>query len=512
MTGSDKASRMESRDLEIRYRRLSVLYDIALTLGKSLNLQEILKDSLDKLIEIMEVDSGVIYVIDTNTQEMIPMAFRNLSDEVVRDLRENRVTVGECMCGMIAQCGEEVLIAEKASQDPRFTRPALKTEGMEFYAGLPVKAQERVVGVLCAITHESYVIDEGLLDILRAATVPLGLAIENARLFQDTLRRADESTRLLDFEGVVGASDAMRHVLAFVRKVTDVESGILITGESGTGKELIAKALHSNSRRKSGPFVIVNCSAVPESLLESEFFGYVKGAFTGAVTDKTGLFEAANHGTLFLDEVEAMSPGLQAKLLRVLQNGTFTKVGDTRPVIVDVRIIAATNRDLLASVKNREFRSDLYYRLNVIRIDLPPLRDRTVDIPILARNFLQHFSHQMGKNVTRFSPDTIQTLMAYPWPGNVRELENAIQRAIAMAEEDLITTGDLPPEISVRDENGHRGTLRLEEVERNHIVQVLRLCGGNQREAARLLGIDKTTLWRKLKKYEEVQNAVRTSN
>ena len=511
MTGSDKAPQMESRDLETRERRLSVLYDIALTLGRSLNLEEILHDSLDKLIQIMEVDSGVIYIIDTNTQEMIPMAFRNLSEEVVRDLRENRVTVGECMCGMIAQCGEEVLIAEKASEDPRFTRPALKTEGMEFYAGLPVKAQDRVVGVLCAITHEAYVIDDALLDILRAATVPLGLAIENARLFQDALRRADESTRLLDFEGVVGASDAMRHVLSFVRKVTDVESGILITGESGTGKELIAKALHTNSRRKSGPFIIVNCSAVPESLLESEFFGYVKGAFTGAVANKTGLFEAANHGTLFLDEVEAMSPGLQAKLLRVLQNGTFTKVGDTRPVTVDVRIIAATNRDLLAGVKNRDFRSDLYYRLNVIRIDLPPLRQRTADIPILARNFLRRFSHQMGKGVSRVSHEAMHALMTYPWPGNVRELENAVQRAVAVTDGESITRVDLPPEISALGTAEQERPFRLEEAERSHIFHVLRICRGNQRETARLLGIDKTTLWRKLKKYGWVQNAVDTT-
>jgi len=363
---------------------------------------------------------------------------------------------------------------------------------------------------LCAITHEPYVIEEALLDILRAATLPLGLAIENAQLFQDTLRRADESTRLLDFDGVVGASEAMRHVLSFVRKVTEVESGILITGESGTGKELIAKALHSNSRRKSGPFIIVNCSAIPETLLESEFFGYVKGAFTGAVANKTGLFEAANHGTLFLDEVEAMSPGLQAKLLRVLQDGTFTKVGETRPVTVDVRIIAATNRDLLAAVKNRDFRSDLYYRLNVIRVDLPPLRQRVPDIPILARNFLGRFSRQMDKDVSRISNDAMHALMTYTWPGNVRELENAIQRAVAMADGETIAREDLPPEISAMDATHQEEAFRLENVEQSHICHILRICRGNQREAARLLGIDKTTLWRKLKKYG-MQNAVDVS-
>ena len=477
------------------HKKLSILYEIALTVGKSLELRTILDEVLERVIAFMAVDAGVIYVIDDATMEMVPVTYRNLSDDVVRDLCTNRVKVGECMCGSIAQCDQEVIIYEKASDDPRFTRGLLKKEGMEFYAGLPLRAKGRVVGVLCAITHAPYRPDQELLDILRAATVPIGLAIENARLFEHTRKEADARIRYAGFAGIITGSPKMTSVLELVRKITDVPSSILIYGESGTGKELIARAVHFNSIRKERPFIAVNCAALNENLLESELFGHVKGAFTGASVDKAGLFEAADNGTLFLDEVETMSKNLQVKLLRVLQDSTFFPVGSTRPTAVHVRIIAATNRHLEEAIKTKEFREDLYYRLNVIRIDLPPLRERAEDIPLLSRFFMSKFSKRMGKDLRRVSDDAMQALVSYAWPGNIRELENALERAVVVAETDEIRIEDLPVSLTAQTVDLQRDW-SLERVKQEHIAKVLDLVSGNKKKAAKLLGLDTTTLWR----------------
>ena len=482
-------------------KKLSILYEMALTVGKSLDLKTILDDVLDRVIAFMGVDAGVIYVIDEKTMEMIPVSFRNLSEEVVRDLCENKVKVGECMCGTIAQCDREVIILEKASADPRFTRGVLKKEGMEFYAGLPIKSRSKVVGVLCVITHAPYVPDNELLDILRAATLPIGLAIENALLFQDVRSKA-EAGRYYNFEGIIAGSANMKTVLDLVRKITDVPSSILICGESGTGKELIARAIHFNSLRKDKPFVAVNCAAINENLLESELFGSVRGAFTGAHADRKGLFEAAEGGTIFLDEVETMSKGLQIKLLRVLQDRTFFRVGSTAQVTVDVRIVAATNQPLEEAVRTKQFREDLFYRLNVIRVELPPLRERADDIPLIARYFMNNFSSRIGKNIRRISGGAMEALIRYPWPGNIRELENAIERAVVVADSDEIRADDLPPGIGLPSISA-AADWSLEKAELAHIMKVLNVAEGNKKRAAELLGLDATTLWRKLKKEKE---------
>ncbi len=486
--------------LEKQNKKLSILYDIALTVGESLDLKTVLDDVLEKIIAFMGVDAGVIYVINDETLEMVPVSFRNLSDEVVKDLCENKVKVGECMCGSIAQCDREVIIHEKASLDPRFTRGVLRKEGMEFYAGLPLKAKSKVVGVLCVITHAPYSPDLELLDILRAATLPIGLAIENARIFETTKKEAEDRLKYYNFEGIIANSPEMLNILSLVRKITDVPTSILICGESGTGKELIARAVHFNSIRKDRPFIAVNCAAIPESLLESELFGYVKGAFTGAASDKRGLFEAADGGTIFLDELEAMSKSLQVNLLRVLQDGTFLKVGSTQFLTVDVRVIAATNMDLEDAVRRKEFREDLYYRLNVIRIELPPLRERAEDIPLLIRYFLNKFNKKMGRNIRNVSDDAVDALVNYSWPGNIRQLENTIERAVVITDAKEIRREDLPIEV-----NSQPQVLRqdwtLENLERQHIIKVLTLAGGNRKKASGILGVDTTTLWRKMKRY-----------
>jgi transcriptional regulator with PAS, ATPase and Fis domain len=393
-----------------------------------------------------------------------------------------------------------VIILEKASEDPRFTRGVLKKEGMEFYAGLPIRAKGKVVGVLCVITHLPYVLDNELLDILRAATQPIGLAIENALIFENIRKEADAKIRYYNFEGIITNSPKMMGILGLVRKITDVPSSILIYGESGTGKELIARAIHFNSIRKDRPFIAVNCAALPENLLESELFGYVRGAFTGAGADKKGLFEAADNGTIFLDEAETMSRNLQVKLLRVLQDGTFFKVGGTESVTVNVRIIAATNQDLEAAIKQKQFREDLYYRLNVIRVDLPPLRERVEDIPLLARYFMTKFNKKMGKNIRRISDEAMQALISYGWPGNIRELENTLERAVVVTETDEIRKEDMPVGIVVYSADSSPD-LSLKGVEKEQILKVLKLSDGNNKKAAQMLGIDTATLWRKLKSY-----------
>ncbi|OGW36890.1 MAG: hypothetical protein A2010_12825 [Nitrospirae bacterium GWD2_57_9] len=483
--------------LERQNKKLSILYEIALTVGKSLDLKSILDDVLDKVISFMSVDAGVIYVINEETMEMVPVAFRNLIEAVVKDLCDNKVKVGECMCGSIAQCDREVIILEKASLDPRFTRGVLRKENMEFYAGFPLKARNKVVGVLCVITHAPYTPDRELLDILRAATQPIGLAIENARIFETAKKEADARSRLMNFEGIIASSPRMLSVLDLVRKILDVPSSILIYGESGTGKELIARAIHFNSIRKDKPFIAVNCAALNENLLESELFGYMRGAFTGATMDRKGLFAAADRGTIFLDEVETMSKNLQVKLLRVLQDMTFFPVGSTSPVTVDVRVIAATNRDLTEAIKEKRFREDLYYRLNVIRIDLPSLRDRAEDIPLLARYFIAKYGKKLDKTIRRISDQAMSALINHAWPGNIRELENAVERAVVVAETDEVRKEDLPLGMGPRND-GDGQDWTLERAEREHIKKVLGLAGGNKKKAARLLGVDPTTVWRKL--------------
>ncbi|MBI5199134.1 MAG: sigma 54-interacting transcriptional regulator [Nitrospirae bacterium] len=486
---------------ERQNKKLAILYEIALTVGKSLDLKTILDNVLEKIIAFMGVEAGIIFIINDETLEMVPVAFRNLSDEAIRDLCENKVKVGECVCGNIAQYNREIIILEKASKDPRFTRESQKSAGIEFYAGLPLKSKGKVIGVLCVITYAPYTQDEDLVDTLRAATIPISLAIENARLFENTKKDAEEKLRYYGFEGIIANSPKMMSVLSIVKKVTDVPSSILIYGESGTGKEMIARAIHFNSIRKEKPFVAVNCAAIPETLLESEIFGYVKGAFTGANADKKGLFEAANGGTIFLDEVEAMSKNLQVKLLRVLQDRTFFKVGSTIPVSVDIRVIAATNQELEEAVKFKQFREDLYYRLNVIKIELPPLRERLEDIPLLIRYFMNKYSKAINKNLRRISDDVMDVLINNPWPGNIRELENTIERAVVVAETDEITKEDLPIEITSRYKDFEK-VWTLKNLEREHILKVLSLVGWNKRKASRLLGLDVSTLWRKLKTYQ----------
>ncbi len=308
---------------------------------------------------------------------------------------------------------------------------------------------------------------------------------------------------------MIGKSPAMHRIFRLVAKIAPTESPVLITGESGTGKELIASAIHLQSRRSHRPFVAVNSSAIPESLFESEIFGHVRGAFTGAAADRIGLMEHADRGTIFFDEVAEMPLSVQVKLLRALQNGEVRRVGAKESIRVDIRVIAATNKDVKRALAEGAFREDLYYRLNVFHIELPPLRDRPEDIPLLANFFREKFSRQLGKRVSRFSEDAQVILMRHDYPGNVRELENAVERAVILAEGSEVIPADLPP--ALREQRTPllgRGSafpysegLTLAQLEAEHIRRVLSHTAGNTTKAAKSLGISRTTLWRKMREY-----------
>ncbi len=337
------------------------------------------------------------------------------------------------------------------------------------------------------------------------------VTVNNALMTSSLKKEVDELKRELkdkyQFKNIIGQSGVMQEVFRAVEKVVDSGVTVLITGESGTGKELIARAIHfHNKTRCNYPFVAVNCSALPETLLESELFGHEKGSFTGATGRRIGKFEQANGGTIFLDEIGLMSPATQAKVLRVLQEREFERVGGNDLVKVDTRVISATNKDLEEAVKKGEFREDLYYRISVFPIKLPPLRERKEDIPLLAAHFLNKYAKQEGKELENISPEALELLMAYHWPGNVRELENAIERAVVLASPPEITAKDLPASIRSLGEkkiyeSDNKLSSWIEKLEEEALRQALLECEGNISQTAKKLGIGRATIYRKAKKY-----------
>ncbi|NKB82687.1 MAG: response regulator [Nitrospirales bacterium] len=335
--------------------------------------------------------------------------------------------------------------------------------------------------------------------------VTVDKAMKEASLRREVADLRRQVTREFAFSQIIGKSKPMREVFDLIRRVANTKSNILITGESGTGKELVARAIHYNSERRQNPFVPVNCAAIPELLLESELFGHVKGAFTDAKVDKRGLFEESQTGTLLLDEISELPMMLQAKLLRAVQEHEIRRVGSTRAVSIDTRLIAATNVNLSEEVKAKRFREDLYYRLNVIEIQLPPLRERKEDIPLLADALLKRYKEK------EISPTALGLLMDYQWPGNVRELENVIERAATLTQGTQITVEDLPH--TIREMGGERQTIEsgaehflpLEKLEQRYIARILEKTEGNKYQAARILGIDRKTLYRKLSELKNTQ-------
>jgi two-component system response regulator HydG len=333
-------------------------------------------------------------------------------------------------------------------------------------------------------------------------------AMEHTRLKEENRHLRESLASQFNRQNLIGRSPAMARLMETIAQVAPSEATVLITGESGTGKEMIAGAIHFNSLRKDGPFVKINCAAITETLLESELFGHEKGAFTGADRRKEGKFRQAEGGTLFLDEVSEMSPGMQVKLLRVLQEREITRVGGEEVIKVDVRVIAATNKDLIKEMDAGRFRDDLYYRLNVVTINVPPLRERREDIPLIAQHFLKIFAEKNHKSIKGFTPQVMDRLLKYNWPGNIRELMNAVERGVVLSRSDYLNEGELvlalrdhelPEEASLLKVS--KEDMPLEEVEKEAIMKTMEMAGGNKSEAARRLGITRRTLHMKLKKY-----------
>jgi len=398
-------------------------------------------------------------------------------------------------------------VLTRAGEDERFkNRPSVKVNEIATVVCVPLVSGERFLGVLYADrVSGGDDFERGDLEFLDAAAAYTALAIEALRTREAATRRAQALAQEVREDNVmVGEAEPMMKVKDFIERAAPADAGVLVLGESGTGKELVAKAIHHNSPRADESFEVVNCAALSESLVESELFGHVKGAYTGATADRAGRFELAHKGTIFLDEIGELPDRIQTKLLRVLEQGESVRVGEARVRHVDVRVVAATNRDLDDEVAQGRFRQDLFYRLNILRVDIPPLRDRGDDLDLLIDHYCALFARKTGRASLSISHGVRKMFARYQWPGNVRELRNVLERLAVLVPADPITEKDLPPGLLAgagHVPQGSASSLKLEDIEREHVLRVLERAGGNKKKAAELLGIDRSTLYARLKAY-----------
>ena len=477
-------------------RDLNALLKISAALSELRSVESLARQLLDTLLEVIPTERAAILLVGDNPEES-PTAFgtdkRSESAETVRISR----TVAEQVLGEGVS-----LLCRDVREDRAFSRAeSLLAAQARSLLCVPLATGERVAGLIYLDTSDpATYFEEGDLQLLAAVGGIASVALENVRHVEWLEGENRRLHREVNLEhNMIGESTRMREVYRLIERVAPTDSTVLIRGESGTGKELAAHAVHANSGRSAGPFVAINCAVLSEALLESELFGHEKGAFTGAIAQKRGKLEIADGGTLFLDEVGELAPATQAKLLRVLQERKFERLGGTRTVSVDVRIVAATNRNLEEAVRQGTFRQDLYYRLNVISLTLPPLRERREDIPLLAYFFAAKYSKKCKRMVSGIAPEARASLAAYDWPGNVRELENAIERAVVLGNTDVIMPDDLPESLPVTGLppqaplNYHEA---VNEMKRGFILKAVEQAGGNYTEAARLLGIHPANLHR----------------
>jgi Nif-specific regulatory protein len=479
---------------------LALLYRISELLARSQNLQESLDQVLETLSAEMGMTRGMIVLVDRESGEAYIDLAHGLSDA---QKRRGRYRPGEGVTGRVIGTGEPAAVP-RVSEEPMFldrtgARKRVRKQDVSFFC-VPIKYGQEVIGALTADRvfqeKDDYHEDVRLLSIVAsmiAQAVRARQIVEEERqkLIKENLRLRAELRERFAPENIIGNSARMQEVYELIYQVADSTTTVLIRGESGTGKELVARAIHTQSPRADKPFVKLHCAAIPESLVESELFGHEKGAFTGAVDAKPGKFELAQGGTIFLDEIGELPVPTQIKLLRVLQDREFERVGGTRTLRSTARIIAATNKDLENAVQDAEFREDLYYRINVFPIWLPPLRERKTDILLLADHFLEKYSRILGKSVKRVSTPAIDLLVSYHWPGNVRELENCIERAVLLSSDDVIHSYHLPPTLqsSTSTETFQQESLDslLGRYEREILVESLKRTRGNKAAAARLL-------------------------
>jgi Nif-specific regulatory protein len=494
-------------------RKLGTLVDVSQALAGNLNLQAGLSAVLLTLGRRCAAVRGTIALLDDRTGDLQIRASIGLSHQG----QSTRYVLGEGITGQVAATGEPIVVSE-ISRDPRFLHRAAsrheRRHGEFSFICVPILLHRRPVGTLSIELHyrpeREY---DRLLKFLRVVASMISQAVrihrlleaERQKLLNENAQLRQELQQRYEFSNMVGTSGPMRQLYEEMARVAGTNTTVLIRGESGTGKELIAEAIHYNSPRAKKPFIKVNCAALPETLVESELFGHERGAFTGAEARKKGRFELANGGTLFLDEIGELSPATQVKLLRVLQEREFERVGGTEPVKVDVRVIAATNRDLEVALAGATFREDLYYRLNVFPIFIPPLRARKSDVLPLADHFAEKYAREHGKSIKRISTAAIDLLSSYHWPGNVRELENTIERAVLMADGEVIHGHHLPPTLQTAEATGTVVSTSLSHAvgvfERSLIVDALKTTRGNRSRAARLLNTTERVISYKVKKY-----------
>jgi Nif-specific regulatory protein len=502
-----KSSLEEETKLSIHsYEELAAIHAISKILAQPGDLRDQLEQILNEMSSRLGMQRGMISLLNRDKQE----AWLDIAHDVNIDGLDVTYKPGEGITGKVAESGRPMAVANLGKEthflDRTGARRHLNRAELSFLC-VPIMYDGRVVGVLSAdkVAKQVDNLDKELAmlssvaELMAKAVHIRALEEENRRL-----RKIVGQNRAPSMD-IIGHSKAIQEVFGLVAQVADSNTTVLITGETGTGKELVARAIHNNSPRKGGPLVQVNCAAIPDTLIESELFGHEKGAFTGALTQRRGRFEEANGGTIFLDEAGELSAAAQVKLLRVLQEKRFQPLGSSRVINVNVRIIAATNRNLEQDILAERFRADLFYRLNVFPIYLPPLRERGSDVILLADHFLLKYNKEMGKNVKRISTAAIEVFLSHKWPGNVRELENCMERAVLLAKTDLVDCVHLPPSLQLKEkELDRKDRSKLSSVveaqERSLIIDALEETGGNQTKAAKMLGATKRIIQYKISK------------
>ena len=481
------------------------LKEISTWVSSVLDLDDLLEHIINAATAMMQAKASSLLLLDRKTGKLY---FKVATGEKGEEVRKYVLEIGEGIAGFVAEKGEPLLIPD-VSKEPRWDKEISESIGFETrsIACVPMKVDGEVIGVVEIIDKEDgSPIKEDDLKTLTAFADLASMAIVNAREISQVKREnIDLREELGSKYQIIGESKALQNVISDAFKVANSKTSAMILGDSGTGKEVLARLIHRSGSRKKKPMIVLNCAAFPETLLEAELFGYEKGAFTGATSRKTGKIELADEGTLFLDEIGEMSPGMQAKLLRVLQEGLFYRVGGNDPISVDIRVISATNRDIVREVADGRFREDLYYRLNVVQIRMPALRERKGDIPLLVTYFLNIYKMKKGLKDLKISKKAMEKMLEYDWPGNVRELENAVERAVVMGNDQEIGPEDLPifrPNTSAPMTETEQ-TLKeaLDGFKKAFIIQSLKNTGGNRSKAAKIMGIQRTYLSRLISKY-----------
>ncbi|MGB3541516.1 sigma-54 interaction domain-containing protein [Rubrivirga sp.] len=492
------------------HNALEALSEIAAALNSARDAERVLDVVVDAALEALGAERGFVLLEAEGGDEPFEIrASRNFTGDDLAGVRPLSTSVVQ----EVLRTGEPVLVYE-AEQDERYGGvESVVLQQIKSIACVPLRLRARQIGAiyLDAVKARGRFTREHL-PFLRAVADQAAIAIESARreaaLREENRRLLSEARDKHGFTEIVGTSPAMEGLFETLRRVIDTDATVLIEGETGTGKELVARALHYEGPRAKQPFVALFCGSLPDELLESELFGHKKGAFTGAATDKKGLFEAADGGTIFLDEVGDLSPKLQTALLRVLQTGEVRRVGDTATRRVDVRVVSATNQPLADLVEENRFREDLMYRLNTIRVELPPLRQRRTDVALLAHHFLDRYAVGPRERVEGFSADALDALKRHRWPGNVRELEGTVERAVVMARSSVVTAEDLRlPDAPASDALNLSPGMTMKEVERLAVEQTLDACDGNVSATARTLGVSRRWLQYRLKEWNEPEPA-----